>query len=161
TWMYNWSRSPSEVHADAPGTGYVKLSDEKTRTAVGDSDIVATNLQTFSSATAAHPDRFTARPYSLILTLTDADSLKSATLTFQGVLDGQITAQSANLRNTFTGPTSYTIVLGNHSYTATVGPYTPPGPPGSNLSGAISGHTTIDMSVVTVVSTPEPAALAL
>src|SRR4051794_39657464 len=27
-WMYNWSRSPSEIKADAPGTGYITLTDE-------------------------------------------------------------------------------------------------------------------------------------
>ena len=28
-WTYNWSRSPSQVPADAPGTGYITLTDEK------------------------------------------------------------------------------------------------------------------------------------
>src|SRR5204862_3058902 len=42
-WNYNWSRSPSEIHADAPGTGHIALTDESLKTAVGSSDIVATN----------------------------------------------------------------------------------------------------------------------
>ena len=63
-WTYNWSRSPTDILADAPGTGYISLTDESLRTAVGNSDIVATNLHTFSTATDANPDVFTARPYA-------------------------------------------------------------------------------------------------
>jgi hypothetical protein len=51
-WSYNWSRSPANVMADSPGTGYISLTDETLQNAVGNSDIVATNLQAHSTATA-------------------------------------------------------------------------------------------------------------
>ena len=70
-WAYSWSNSPTQIHADAPGTGTISLSNEKSGTAVGDSDIVATNLKTASTASAANPDVFTAKSYALTLTLTD------------------------------------------------------------------------------------------
>src|SRR5262245_56434838 len=64
-WNYNWSRSPGVLQADAPGTGYITLTDESLKSAIGDSDIVATNLRTYSTATDANPDVFTAKPYTL------------------------------------------------------------------------------------------------
>src|SRR5262249_61159315 len=99
-WMYNWSRSPSVINADSPGTGHIPLTDETLKSAVGDTDIVATNLRTFSTATKAHPDTFTAKAYSLSLFLFDSGSGQSTTFTFTGKLDGTLTASSANLKNT-------------------------------------------------------------
>src|SRR4051812_33083706 len=70
-WSYNWSRTPSEIHADPPGTGYITLSDEKLHTASGNSDIVATNLLTYSKADVNHPETFTNKQYTLALFLQD------------------------------------------------------------------------------------------
>lgn len=158
-WMYNWSRSPSVINADAPGTGYITLTDETLKSAVGDSDVVATNLRTYSTATAGSPDVFTAKAYSLSLYLYDSASGQGGTLTFTGQLDGKLTALSSNLKNTFTGMTTQSIILGTNKYTATIGPYSPPGIPGSSNSGSISAHATI--TVESVVDTPEPGSLIL
>src|SRR5947209_4636682 len=76
-WQYNWSRSPSVINADAPGTGYITLTDEPLKGAAGNSDIVATNLKTFSTAPTDKPDTFTNAKYSLSLTLIDTNSGKS------------------------------------------------------------------------------------
>jgi hypothetical protein len=158
-WMYNWSRSPAEIHADAPGTGYITLTDESLKTAVGNSDIVATNLRTFSTATAANPDVFTAQPYTLSLFLQDVQSGQSTTLTFSGHIDGTLTAMNANLANTFTGVTTQSVVLGDNRYTVTIGPYSPPGIPGSFNAGSISAHASV--LVAPIQNLPEPGALVL
>lgn len=158
-WMYNWSRSPSEILADAPGTGYITLTDESTRHAVGDSNIVATNLKTYSSATVENKDIFTAKPYSLTLTLTDVATMQSGALTFTGKIDGWLTAQSSYLRNTFTGITTQQVVLGNSRFTVTIDGYTPPGIPGSTNSGSISAKASV--TVESIVQVPEPGTLAL
>jgi hypothetical protein len=158
-WMYNWSRSPARVNADAPGTGYVTLTDESLRSTVGDSDVVATNLHTFSTATPDNPDRFTAKAYSLTLFLKDVNSGLAATLVFTGQFDGTLTAGSSNLTNTFTGLVTQEVLLGAHLYTVTIGPYAPAGPPGSANAGSISAHAHI--SVDPVIALPEPGTLAL
>jgi hypothetical protein len=158
-WMYNWSRSPAKVYADSPGTGYITLTDESLHTAVGDSDVVATNLRTFSTAPPGHPDTFTAKAYSLTLYLKDLASGRSASLIFTGRLDGTITSGSSHIANTFTGLVTQQVFLGDHLYTATIGPYAPAGPPGSSNAGSISAHAHID--VEPVIALPEPAALAL
>jgi hypothetical protein len=155
-WMYNWSRSPTDIHADAPGTGYIALTDESLKTAVGDSDIVATNLRTFSTATDAKPDVFTAAPYTLSLYLQDVASGQNATLNFTGQITGTLTATSSNLSNTFTGLTLQSVVLGDNRYTVSIGPFSPPGVPGSSNAGSIAAHAS-----VLVVALPEPGTLAL
>jgi hypothetical protein len=151
-WMYNWSRSPAEIHADAPGTGFIQLTDESLKHAVGDSDVVATNLRTVSTAPPSNPDHFTAKPYTLSLFLLDLDSGKSGTLTFTGQIDGELGANFSRLKNTFTGPPTQSIVLGDHRYVASNLTFTPPGVPGAVNAGSISAHTTI-----TVEQVPEPS----
>lgn len=161
-WAYNWSRSPSEIHADAPGTGRITLSDESEHSAVGNSDIVATNLKTFSTAADAHPDIFTAKPYATTLTLTDLTSGTTGSLTFTGLLSGQLTASSSNIANTYTGLTTQQLILGNTVFTVSIGSYTPPGPPDSTNLGSIGAHTTVTVSHITPVEfMPEPGTLTL
>jgi hypothetical protein len=158
-WSYSWSRSPSQVQADAPGTSYISLSDEAVRQVVGDSDIVSTNLRTVSSAPDGTPDHFTNKPYVLTLTLTDQASNVSGNISFSGVFNGTVAAHSANISSTFTGPTSQTIVLGNYKYTVTLPYYTPPGPPDATNAGSISAHVTVTMELVK--NLPEPSSLLL
>jgi len=155
-WSYNWSRSPNEIHADAPGTGYITLTDESQHSAVGDSDVVATNMRTFSTALPASPDHFTAKTYAMTLNLVDLDSGLTGSLTFTGQIDGDLGAQFSRLTNTFTGPVTQSIVLGEHRYTASNLMFTPPGIPGAANAGSISAHATI-----TVEHVPEPSSLLL
>jgi hypothetical protein len=155
-WTYNWSRSPSQVHADAPGTGYISLTDEKLVPTAGDSDIVATNIQTHSTATPQNPDVFTNAAYTVSLLITDGDSGKTGTLTFHGVLNGTISKHQSNIRNTFVGATEQMVVIGNHLYKVGNWSYTQPGPPDSANSGTISAH-----AEVTVQTLPEPGTLVL
>jgi hypothetical protein len=159
-WMYNWTSNPKLVSADAPGTGYITLTDETDRMAVGDSDIVATNLQSFSTATPSAPDFFTNKNYSLTLQLFDLVSGESGTVTFTGVLNGRLTAESANIRNTFTGETTQTLVLGGNLYTATITSFTPPGPPGAVNPGAIGANATVSVQSI-IPEIPEPGTLTL
>lgn len=158
-WVYNWSRSPTEIRADAPGTSYITLTDETAKVAVGDSNIVATNLRTFSTASPTNPDRFTAKPYALTLNLTDVQSKRTGSLTFTGEIDGWLSAQNSVLSNTFTGETTQTLLLGGSRYTATIGPFSPPGTPDSANAGAIAAL--VQIKVQAIVALPEPGALAL
>ena len=160
-WSYSWSNSPSQILADTPGTGTISLSNEKSGTAIGDSDIVATNLKTASTASTATPDVFTAKSYALTLTLTDQVSGTSGTLVFTGLISGTLSSASSNLANTFTGQATQQIVLGNTVYTTTISSYTPPGPPSSNNLGSIGAHATVKVSHIIVESVPEPGTLAL
>ena len=97
--------------------------------AFNSTDIVATNLTTFSNADPDHPAQFTHRTYKLTLTLIDQASNQSATLTFTGEFNGQLTSTSSNILNSFLGATSFSVVLGKHRYTVTMDSYAPPGRP--------------------------------
>lgn len=161
TWSYNWSRSPGEVLADNPATGgKITLTDESLHTVVGDSDVVATNLKAYSTATAANPDHFTNKHYTLSLYLKDSASGNSGTVSFVGIFNGTLTASSSNITNTFVGPATQSLVLGGNLYTVTIGAYVPPGPTGALNAGSISAHATITVQSI-VQSVPEPTTLAL
>jgi hypothetical protein len=157
-WSYSWTSTPGNILANAPGTGYVSLTDEKSVQAEGSTDIVATNLKTHSTAPYNNPDVFTNAGYAVTLTITDQASGKSGTMTFHGLLNGTVTVNSSNLKNQFIGQTEQTLVLGNHVYKVTIGPYVPPGPPNSGNSGSVGAHAE---ALVTVQTLPEPATLVL
>jgi hypothetical protein len=134
------------------------LEPEPGATAAGSSDIVATDLQTVSSADDDHPDRFTAQSYQLKLTLTDLASHAAGSLTFAGVFDGTISKLTSDISNTFTGPTTQTLTLGGNTYTVTIGAYTPPAPPNADNLGAIGAHAEVS---VRPAQSPEPSTLVL
>jgi hypothetical protein len=158
-WSYNWSRSPAQVHADSPGTGYISLTDEGMKSAAGNSYLVATNLQAHSTATVDNPDVFTNKTYTLSLYLQDTASGKSGTVSFTGEFNGTLTASSTNLTNSFLGAMTQAIVLGNNQYTVTIGPFTAPGPTGASNSGSIAARAEVKVSPV--ISSPEPSSCLL
>jgi hypothetical protein len=158
-WTYSWSNSPNELFSDN-GTGKIALSNESPTNAVNNTDVVATNIHTFSSAPPSSPDTFTAKPYVLTMNLTDQDSGATGTMTFSGQFNGTLTAESSNLRTTFTGATEQSLVLGTHVYNVTIGPFSPPGPPGAVNAGSISAHALVEVHEV-IEETPEPSTLAL
>jgi hypothetical protein len=161
-WTYEVSREPVEgaVGADSGGTGGVSLTNELEKTAVGSSDVVATNLRVFSSADPSAPDTITNGAYSLTITIKDVASGEAGSLTFTGLLNGWFSTSSANIENEFTGITSDFLVLGDNTYEVTIGPYSPPGPPSATNAGSIGAHVEVTPGGV-VSETPEPGTLAL
>ena len=158
-WEYNWTPGSTEILADNPTTGKILLSNEPGGAAVGNSFIVASNLKTASTADPASPATFTNKSYSLSLTVLDEASKKSGTLTFSGVFNGTLSNKSAIIMNSFTGPQTQSVTLGNHQYTVQIGPFAPPGPPTATISGSISAMATV--TVKTVNDVPEPSTLVL
>lgn len=160
-WSYNWSSSPGIVYSDSSQTSYITLTTSSIlQSAAGDSDIVAANLRTYSTASPATPATFTAKTYTLSLFLVD-QSGQSGTLTFTGQFDGTLSELSSNIQNTFTGATTQSIQLGNNIYTATIGPYSPPGPTNSTNAGSISAFAQVTVSPITIQDVPEPSSLLL
>lgn len=154
SWGYDWSASPSFVTA---GTGKITLSNESFHTAVGNSDIVATNLKVISTADPLSPDVFTAVDgnYSLTLKITDIDSSQFGFLTFTGQLQGKFSSLNANVTNTLFPLTTQSITLGTNLYTVSMTYYTPPGPPEQGNLGSIGAYVQVQEQV------PEPSTLAL
>jgi hypothetical protein len=168
SWTYSWQRDPVSIAADTPGTGGVSLTNEATpKNAVNSSDIVATNLRIFSSATSDTPDQLvTNGAYTLSLTLTDSASGNAGTLTFTGKLSGSFSANNSLVTNAFDGPTTQSVDLGGNTYTVTVGPYSPPGPPSASNAGSIAAHVDVTPGNgggggVGVQDVPEPSTMLL
>jgi hypothetical protein len=167
-WTYSWQRNPVSIAADGDGTGGVSLTNEATpKDAAGNSDIVATNLRIFSSASPNLPDSLvTGGAYTLTLTLTDSASGQSGTATFTGKLSGTFSANNSNLTNVFNSPTVDALVLGGNTYTVTIGPYSPPGPPTASNAGSIAAFVAVTPGAgggggVGVQDVPEPSTMLL
>lgn len=153
-WGYDWTATPADVTA---GSGKITLSNETFKTAVGDSQVVATNLKEFSTADPLSPDVFgpTDGNYTLTLSLKDLDTGKTGSLVFKGQLQGKFSAFNSTVTNTFDPATqSQTITLGNTQFTVTLNSYTPPGPPSQGNLGSIGAF--VDLKQV-----PEPTSMAL
>lgn len=159
-WGYDWSASPSFVTA---GAGKVTLSNETSHTAAGNSHVVATQLQVFSSADPLTPDTFGAGDgnYALTINLKDIASGLTGSLTFTGKLQGSISALSSNVTNTFNAPTVKSLLLGFTNFTVTMDSYTPPGPPDQINFGSIGAMVTVTSLKPSDERTPEPSTMAL
>lgn len=160
-WDYAWTPSSLVVAADSGGTGGISMTLQAQAHADGTSDIIATNLRTFSSAPRTIPDTVAKGTYNLMLSLTDTASGQSGTATFTGYFSGSFSTTSANVQNTFTGDTTETLTLGGHKYKITIGPYAPPGPPSAANAGTISAHVDVDEDGGDGGNTPEPSTLVL
>jgi hypothetical protein len=156
-WSYDWGRTPLAVSADGSGTGAINLATSPGTPIVGDSNIIAVNLTTASSATDTTPDTFTNKAYSLTLTLTDGPSQATGQVTFNGHFDGTLSATNASIKNTFDGDTTKTLRIGNDFFTVTIGPYTPPGAPNASLTGSISAFVSVNQGPVVEPPVPIPA----
>jgi len=168
TWGYNWTPGTLAINADGSTGGYVSFTNEPPNSASDSSDIVTTNLRTVSSAKPSSPDKLVANgAYTLTLVVTDTLSGQSANKVFSGKLGGTFSNSNANVSNSFTGLTTQVAILGNlatgfRTYTITIGPYTPPGPPGASNAGSISAHiAVVDDGGGTINKVPEPSTLAL
>jgi hypothetical protein len=159
-WSYSWSNSPAEISSsNNNGAGKIILTDEDLQPAVGGTDVVAANITVASTATSSKTaDQFTNTQYTLTMFILDEASNKGGFLTFKGEFNGDVTAKSSNLGNTFLGATSQTIQLGANLYTVNLNTYVAPGPPNSTNVGSFGGHAE---AVVSVVHLPEPASLTL
>jgi hypothetical protein len=143
-WTASWSRSPSEIDADSPGTGMIILTQDTTAVTHQDTSyLTATNIQTYSTATAANPDVFINKPFELDLSLTDLASGTSHIFAFTGVFNGTLTATQSLVQPTYTSPTTLSYLVGSNFYTVSVGPYAWPDVPGSPHTGAISFVTEV------------------
>jgi hypothetical protein len=161
-WSYTWSSVPDVVLADAPGTGRIYLDKQATGSVQvssdnPESDIIATNIRTESTATAAKPDFFTNAGFTLSLKIFDKDSNASETLFFRGVFNGRLTAMSSRVRPTlFAEDIEQTVQLGGYLYTVKITDITPPGPPTSTNTGSIGARAVVKISDINLV--PEPSA---
>jgi hypothetical protein len=151
-----------------PNTGYT--------TWAGDRKVLATSVVAWSLANADSPDAVGRLPYTFAVELLDDASGQAGSVSFGGVLDGAIWKTGASLTNTFTGPTSRTLDLGDHRYTVAVDAFESPLGFGTTKAGSITADVTVttlgdpadpppapraDPQDPEGVHTPEPGTIAL
>jgi hypothetical protein len=157
--LINWSLEGSgttAVNADSPGQGQVLFTYSPKADAVNSSQFAVANLWTASETNPPAVESFTHAGYGLALKVTDAVSGQSGVANFSGELNGVINAHSALVMNTFLGPVSQVLALGQNLYKVTLIAFVPPGPPDSSRAGAISALVNVQPNAV-----PEPSALIL
>ena len=171
-WRFNWTPSTLKVGSDShPLTSFITLTNEplnlpQGRLVSGDSDIVMTNIKTFSDAPRATPDTFTnSAPVLFNLRLTDVASGKFTDLPFNIKFNGGVSSDATGGSSTVRidaaslGTTYNDVVLGNSIYSVNGVTITPPGVPGSDNSGAISVSVTV--RPVDIQKAPEPSTMLL
>jgi hypothetical protein len=152
-WQFEASGTPV---IEADNHGGVTFAYDPAGQAVGDTNVVLANLWTYSQADPTKPDAIGGAGYTLSLNITDAQSGKSGTVDLHGELSGLVSSKSAIVMTTPTSPTVQKLALGQNLYTVMLAGYSPPGPPQSSNSGAISALVMCQPNTV-----PEPAGLVL
>ena len=172
SFTYNWTASPIAIGA---GTGGVTLTDETAVTTSNtETDTAATNITVFSAAPTGTPDSIptpsSGSNYSLAVTLTDNGGAGTKTVTFTGLLLGNLTHDSSNLTNAITGSTddtglhvgatSGTVVFDHEKYTVSYNGFAAPGPEAQHNVGSISFHISAQ-AVISTSQSPEPSSMVL
>ena len=157
TWSYNWSSNPGNIAAQSgPGHLWILPTSGTTK---GIQDVLAAQLQTLGSVPVTNPATFNA-PYRLTMTIHDAASGKSGTLTFTGTLGGWFSSGGASITNRFNSPLNQQLTLGKDNYSVTIGAFASPGTPNSGVFGRIGADVIVTGPGGTATA-PEPGSLAL
>jgi hypothetical protein len=160
-WSYSTTPTTPTVTADGGlSDGYVQLQGSSLPLVAGSSNIVLASLSAFSTVDHNSPASFTNQPWAVNVTITDAASHQSATLTFSGTFSGTLSSQSSLINNSFNSPTSQTVVLGGNTYIVTANSYVPPSVPNALNTGGIGASVSVS-GTSSGSTTPEPSSLLL
>jgi hypothetical protein len=172
-YQYNATPGQSDVFSNnaADKVSKVSFSNEGEIQRDDDSNITATNLQTFSNQPSSNKAHFTDRSFTFSIALHDGwnlgspGSLPTGVLTFHGFINDVpglpskvgLWNNGARLQYTITDPTQ-SITVGSHVFTVSFDP----GPklingPGTNRQTSIDGQ----ISVTNVRDMPEPSTAIL
>jgi hypothetical protein len=172
SYSYNWSASPIAIGA---GTGGVTLTNGALITTSQETDTAATNITVFSAAPSTSPDVIPTPAggsnYSLSVTLTDNAGTGTGTVSFTGLLLGQLTHDSSNLTNSITGSTDDSgthagqtfgsVTFDGNKYTVSYNGFAAPGPEAQHNVGSISFHISFAGVNQGPPTAPEPSSMVL
>jgi len=162
---FNSSNGTASIYSNF-GDGAIGLLPGTTQNGTNSGSVIALDVIYAVNPDSSEPAKFggSSANYSLSLTLTDAASGASGSLTFSGNLSGEIGEGPSDLWNTYLGPTTQSLKLGQNLYTVTMGSYVngsmldPVAPTGTD--GTISANISVQ-PIGPVSPTPEPSTLLL
>jgi hypothetical protein len=172
SYTYNWAAAPIAIGA---GTGGVTLTDENAVTTTLPTDTAASNITVFSAAPSTAPDVIPmpvgGSNYTLAVALTDSNGTGTGTVTFTGLLLGQLTHDSSNLINSITGATDDTgthagqtfgmTTFDGTTYTVSYNGFAAPGPEAQHNVGSLSFHIDFAPATSGGNQSPEPSSMVL
>jgi hypothetical protein len=125
-WTYSFDDSGLTINPNAGqaagAIGIALPADGSATTAIPNVILAAS---TSALGTAASPaDQYVNAPYSVTLTVADPAANQAHAFTFNGLLNGSLTASSFQIANTFTGGSSQDSTLAGRDYHVTAGPFT-------------------------------------
>jgi MYXO-CTERM domain-containing protein len=156
-------QTPAPVTGDAGNFGTISFATTNGGQANGHAVLTAASLAAVTAAPLTNPDTFSGETYNVTIDLRDNPSGKAGSLTFTGKLFGSLTPEDARITTSFS-PSVKTLVLGNDTYTVTLGPLVDTSDSNPTVVGSLMA--TVDVkagtSGVTQTSqTPEPSSLVL
>lgn len=172
SWSY---RNPLNEFTFADGaSGGITIPNTVFQTLLGDGEIVASRVASYSIAPDAEPDKVTSLPYRFALELRDDLSGEVASLSFEGTLTGSLWRTGTSLGNRYTSQPVQTSDLGGSRYTVALAAFTAPTGYGDDAAGAILARVSIadippqlppvvepTAPAASAVNTPEPATALL
>lgn len=162
-WSY---RNPLNEFAFADGaSGGITFPNTVFQSILGDGEIVASRVASYSIAPDTDPDAVKSLPYRFALEVRDDLSGEVASLSFAGTLTGDLWRTGSALGNRFAGPAVQTADLGGNRYTVSLGAFTAPTGYGDDAAGAIGARVSItDIPAplpAPVLDSPSPASPAV
>jgi hypothetical protein len=171
---WSFSAPSNEAFFPAGATGGITFPNLALQ--AGGSSIVAARVAEWSIATAGSPDLASGLGYHFDLEVRDDLSGQTATMTFEGILNGSYWRTGSNLTTTFTGATTQTATLGGNLYTVALTGFDAPTGYGDELAGQITAGVRVGPPVkdgpgggtgggggpvLDPTATPEPTTLLL
>jgi hypothetical protein len=171
SFTYDWTATPIAISA---GTGGVTLTNEAAVTTTHETDTAASNITVFSAAPSTAPDVIPTPAggsnYSLAVMITDSNGTGHGTVSFTGLLLGQLTHDSSNLTNSIVSATDDTgthagqnfgvVTVDGTQYTVSYNGFAAPGPEAQHNVGSISFHITPSVAIGGGTA-PEPSSMVL
>ena len=158
-WSFSWSPASQTLHATT-GAGTIKTSSVNGSIQSQSGDLTGLAAATVTFSPGSSLSHFSGVPFHLGLTLTDSASSQSGSLSFSGVVNGDL-SKTATPGVTLNSPTGGSLTLGGNVYTVSLEYFPVPAPPGfvGNPPGFIFAQVTATNPNAQTV--PEPATLAL
>jgi hypothetical protein len=159
---YQWQLGPGQGPTFPSNSSNVALSVAPAGTFPGVQGVFTIPVASITASSSSLTTDSFHQPYDLTLRLTDLPDHTSATLTWNGLIAGNVGPNSSTLANSLTSSPTQATSLNGYTFSATIEPNPLPiPPPGSNSPAAVEAVVSIAPELVFPATVPEPSAVLL